>query len=360
MKHKLTCLLAGVTLAALTALVWFLPKSEFSESERRALASFPEASVENIFSGGFASAFEEYATDAFPFRDSFRRIKALSSDYIFNLSDNNKLFSQSGHLSKLEYPLNTPMLDHAAERFSYIYDTYLKDANTRTYLSIVPDKNYFLDTLKLDYGKLVTHMRKKTPYMEYIDVFPHLSLSNYYTTDSHWRQESIHDVAAAIASAMGAEISAQYTENKLDNPFYGVYAGQSALNVPPDTIKYLTNEILDGCIVTSYDTGVPEPAAMYDMQKAHGRDPYEMFLSGNSALLTVENPASESTRELIIFRDSFAGSLAPLLVPAYSKVTLVDIRYVQSAMLGSLVDFENSDVLFLYSTSLLNNSLAMK
>ncbi len=360
MKNKIISLSSAILLTALTLFVWFYPKSDFSESERRVLAPLPEVSAESIFSGDFAAGFEEYATDAFPFRDAFRSVKAYASEYIFNLSDNNGVIKMNGHLSKLDYPMNTPMLDHAAERFEFIYDAYLRTADANVYFSIVPDKNYFLDTLKIDYSALVSYMRERTPYMSYIDVFPMLALDDYYRTDSHWRQECIGDIAEHIADKMGADISAEYTENVLDVPFWGVYAGQSAMKTEPDTIKYLTNDILDACSVTSFDTGRAENAHMYNMEKASGRDPYELFLSGNNALLVVENPNAKEERELVIFRDSYASSLAPLLVPAYSKITLVDIRYIQSTMLGSFVDFEKSDVLFLYSSSLLNSSLAMK
>lgn len=360
MKNKITWISSALLLTVLTLFVWFYPKSDFSESERRVLAPMPELSAESIFSGDFASGFEEYATDAFPFRDAFRAVKAYTSKYGFNLSDNNGVIVKDGHLSKLDYPVNTPMLDHAAERFQFIHDTFLRDANTNIYFSIVPDKNFFLDALKLDYSALVSYMKEKTPYMSYIDVFPLLSLEDFYRTDSHWRQECIRDIAEHIASEMGADISAEYTENILDIPFYGVYAGQSAMKVTPDTIKYLTNNILNNVSVTSFDTGRPETSYVYNFEKANGRDPYELFLSGNNALLVVENPAVKETRELVIFRDSYASSLAPLLIPAYSKITLVDIRYIQSAMIGSFVDFQNSDVLFLYSSSLLNSSLAMK
>ncbi|MBQ8010603.1 MAG: hypothetical protein IJ265_03530, partial [Oscillospiraceae bacterium] len=98
----------------------------------------------------------------------------------------------------------------------------------------------------------------------------------------------------------------------------------------------------------------------YDMEKAAGRDPYELFLCGADALVTIENPEAASDRELIVFRDSFGSSLVPLLAEGYSKITVIDIRYVQPAMLGNLVEFKGQDVLFLYSTLILNNSLALK
>ena len=96
------------------------------------------------------------------------------------------------------------------------------------------------------------------------------------------------------------------------------------------------------------------------MDKAYGKDPYEMFLSGSLSLITIENPNATTDKELVIFRDSFGSSIAPLLVEGYAKVTLVDIRYVASDLVGRFVDFENQDVLFLYSTLVLNNSVTLK
>lgn len=82
-----------------------------------------------------------------------------------------------------------------------------------------------------------------------------------------------------------------------------------------------------------------------------------MFLTGSRALITIENPNATEDRELIVFRDSFGSSIAPLLAGGYSKVTLVDIRYISPAMIGRFVDFEGWDVLFLYSSQILNNSV---
>lgn len=368
MKNKITDIILTVVLAvfvlAFSVCCIIRTPDEYSDSERRVLASFPEITWESILSAEFMADFEDYTLDQFPLRDTFRSIKALSEKYIFAKIDNNDIYSADGHLSKLEYPLNTPMLDHATERFQFIYDKYLSGTDSKVYFSIVPDKNYFLAEktgyLALDYNELVSYMKDKTSYMTYIDIFPLLSLEDYYTSDTHWRQECITDVAEHIGNAMGADVKADYTVNTLDNDFYGVYYGQAALPFPADTIKYLTNEVTDGCIVTSYDTGKPVKKAVYDMEEAYGKDPYEMFMSGSDALIVAENPLAETDRELVLFRDSFSGALSPLLLEGYKKITLIDIRYIHPSMLGSFVNFENCDVLFIYSTMLLNNSLALK
>ena len=360
----LTLLTAGALLAGFLCCL-LMPDREFSLSERRKLAAMPKLSAENLLSGAFAEDFETYVQDQFPGREGFRSLKALAETYALGKLDNNGLYLAQGHLSKLDYPMNGEMLDHAAERFRYLYDTYLAGKDMNVYLAVIPDKNVFLagesGRLSYDFDALVSAMRGKTDYMEYIDLFSVLSLEDYYRTDSHWRQERLLPVAEYLAGAMGAELPrAAYTESSLDSPFYGVYSGQSALPVSPDTLVYLTCDAMDGCTVTGYGSGKPETLPMYDMDKAGGRDPYELFLSGSQPVITIENPKAETGRELIIFRDSFASSLAPLLVGAYAKITLVDIRYVQSAVLDRFVDFDAQDVLFLYSSTLLNNSLALR
>lgn len=48
------------------------------------------------------------------------------------------------------------------------------------------------------------------------------------------------------------------------------------------------------------------------------------------------------------------------MVEEYSKITLIDTRYVSPKILKNLVDFEGKDILFLYSTLVINNSIALK
>jgi hypothetical protein len=52
--------------------------------------------------------------------------------------------------------------------------------------------------------------------------------------------------------------------------------------------------------------------------------------------------------------------LAPLLVQGYARITVVDIRYIRSDLLAEAIDFKGQDVLFAYSTSILNNSASLK
>ncbi|MBR3767751.1 MAG: hypothetical protein IKL10_05880 [Clostridia bacterium] len=364
-KYIVTVVISAVILFGLGS--WFLLKepAEYSESERRALSLLPEFSWGSVISGEFMKDFENASPDQFPLRDLFRSLKAYASEYIFNKKDNNKIFVADGHLSKLEYPMNDDMIDYAGEKFSFIYDKYIKDTDAEVFLSVIPDKNCFIAQdngyLSFDYDEFSKKLSEKTPFAQYIDIKPLLSAEDYYTTDTHWKQENIVDIADKLCTEMGAPFNDTFKENKLNKPFYGVYYNQSGLHVPTDEIVYLTSDIIDGCTVTNYDAGKAVSYPVYDMKKTEGADLYEMFLSGTVAVSVIENPAAEEKRELILFRDSFGSSIVPLFISSYSKITVVDIRYIASGALTGLVDFKNADsVLFLYSTVLLNNSVAMK
>ena len=265
--------------------------------------------------------------------------------------ENNEIFVKDGHISKIEYPMNTDMLDYAISLFSKIQKKHFPE--NEVYFTVIPDKNKYLADLKIDYDKLENYIYDNLDFCTPVLVSELLSSEDYYFTDSHWKQEKIVDIAEYIAKSMGADIPKAYETLALDTPFKGVYAGQSALKCKPDVIKYLTNDIIENLEVSGAN-------AVYDMKKAEGKDPYEFFLSGNQPLVKIRNPKNADAEKLIVFRDSFASSIMPLLAQGFSEVTMIDLRYMNSALLEKMVDFSDSKVLFIYSANLLNNSTSMK
>ena len=350
-KNILTVAACGIFVLVFSLLCFFAPKETYSESERRVLAKFPQISWDSIASGAFARDFESYATDTFPTRDTWRSIKAYTRLGLFQQKDNNEIFLAEGHISKLEYPMNTAMLDHAISLFTQINEKYLGD--NKVYFAMIADKNKDLATLKMDYAAFEEYMAAGLDFATTISIQNLLTTEDYYYTDTHWRQEKIVDVAQRLATAMETKLPSDYEQVTLPSPFYGVYVGQAALPCEPDSIVYLTNDTIEGFKVEGAQ-------AVYDLSKADSRDPYELFLSGNQPIVKVTNPQNPKGKRLILFRDSFGSSIAPLLAQGYGEVVLVDLRYINSQLLDQYVDFENADVLFLYSTLLLNDSLSMK
>ena len=344
----------------ITAWVW--PSGEISESERRKLQQFPEISMKEILSGDWMEDLESYTLDQFPLRDGFRRVKALVHYNLLGQKDNNGIYLADGYAAKVEYPLNENSLDNALVKFQKIYDKYL--TGSKVYFSVVPDKGMFLAEpngyLALDYQNLMNKMAEGMPWAEFADISGDLALESYYKTDTHWRQEEILNVAETLCAALGtgAFEQSEMSRETLERPFYGVYYGQAALPMDAERMVLLHHEILENCTVYNHENG--KTTGIYDESKLESQDLYDVFLSGAAALLTIENPAGDPGKELIVFRDSYGSSLIPLLVKDYVKVTVIDTRYIASDLLDRFVDFHGQDVLMLYSTLLLNSSFSLK
>ena len=348
--------------AGLTAFGWFGPAKEVSEAERRPLKQIPQISLQSVLEGSFMKDFGDYTLDQFPLRDGLRTVKSLFHYYVLGQKDNNGIYLSQGYAAKQEYPLKEESIAHAAERFTYLYEKYLADS--KVYMAVVPDKGYYLaeeaGQLAMDYERLFALLEEKLPWAEQIDLTEHLSMDSYYRTDTHWRQEKLLPAAQALCQAMGvtAPESRDFEMVAVDRPFYGVYYGQAALPMKAETLYVMENELLSDCTVYDYESG--KTGDVYDRTKLDSRDLYDVFLSGSRSLLTIENPNAKTDRELLIFRDSFGSSIAPLLVQDYAKVTLIDIRYIQIDVLERFVEFKGQDVLLLYSTLVLNNSETIK
>lgn len=339
------------------------PASELSFSERRRLTQFPELSLKTVMDASAMQNFDKYAVDQIVFREQFRRLKALFDLDVLRKSDNNGIFKINNMVFKTEYPINENSVQRIGRRINDMYDKFLTD-KINVYFAMIPDKNYYIKNpvnLIMDYRQIESLMLGNLKEeIKYISLFESLSLDCYYATDSHWRQEKLSDVISALGK--GLDIDFKFDLNNYGqisfNPFYGVYYGQSALNVAPDELIYLVNDSVGNAEVKILsDKALFEDSIMYKTDSLGGMDSYDLFLSGAAPIIVINNPSNDSGRELIIFRDSYASSLAPLLLDGYSSVTLIDIRYISPDIIGNFVEFKDGqDVLFLYSSTIINNS----
>ena len=348
--------------AALCIAAWLHKPQDTSLSERRPLAQFPEITVDEVLKGDFMTDFEDYATDQFPLREPFRKLQSFIQFRLLGQKDVNDIYIAEGSAAKLEDALNEKWVQNSVAKLKKVFQEHFQDGGSKAYFAIVPDKGWYLAEKHgypaIDHEKLLELVKNAAGFAQWIELKDTLDITDYYTTDSHWRQECIGDTAQALADAMGVDISQQYTENVAREDFSGVYAGQSALPLPAEPMIYLTSPTLEGASLYDYETN--KTSGLYDLEELWGRDPYDLFLSGAAALQVIGNPACDTGRELVLFRDSFGSSMAPLLVPGYSKITLVDLRYLSSTILGNFVTGEGQDVLFLLSPGILNSANLIK
>lgn len=361
-NKKFTVVAAGILAAVwlvLCGFVWLTPSKEVSASERRPLAQMPEFSLEALKDGSFKADFEEYTVDQFPLRDSFRQLKGTLHTFLLNQkTDANGMFYMDGHLSQHNTAFNEAQFQQRMDVLNQVYETYLKDKNTSIYVSVIPDKNYYLaqdnNFPVMDYEKIFSEVQSQMAWGEYIDMTGSLNLDCFYTTDTHWKQESIIPVAQLLCQTMGVSgpKAEDYTVETIDMPFYGVWYGKAGLPVAADELNILRSDLLDSLTIK---VDMMKETSVYDKTQLTSSDPYNIFLSGaKKGYVTIENPNATTDKKLVIFRDSFGSSIAPLFVQDYQSVTLIDLR-VMSRMGLRVVDFENADVLFMLSALVLNN-----
>ena len=150
-----------------------------SQAERRPLAQRPAFTAAGFLSGKFSDALDDFAADQFPLREQLRTLRSLVSYDLLGQRDVDGVYLSGGYAAKLDFPLNTGSVDRAAQRFRYVYDTYLAGTEANVYLSVIPDKGYFLAPASgrpaMDYDALVSRLREGTPEMTYIDLFDRLT-----------------------------------------------------------------------------------------------------------------------------------------------------------------------------------------
>ena len=346
------------------ASLWLFAKEdgEISEWERRKLQQFPEFSYETLMNGKFMSEFESYVNDQFPLRDTFRKIKARVLFDVFNQKDNNKIYVVNGYASEYAGSITDEQLSVFTGKINALYENYVKGSDCKVFYSIVPDKNYFLAKQNgypaYDYDYVYSQINNNlSSDMKEITIKDKLSIDQYYTTDTHWKQESIVDIANYIREQFGMDAVTDYTE-KSTGDFYGVYYGQSALDLEPDELVYLENDQIKSAEAYLYESDKTVP--IYNLEKLEAIDHYDVYLSGAVSLIKITNPLGDTDKKLVVFRDSFGSSLTPLLMSGYSEITVIDTRYINPAMMSRYVEFSNQDVLFLYSTIMVKSSHLFK
>ncbi len=355
------CIIFGFSLANI-----IVKDKDVSTAERRKLKQVPKVTIDKIMSSSLSDEYEDYFMDQFVLRDKFRSLKTFVKLDVLKQLDNNELFQIEDNIYKMQYPLNDKSVKNVSDKINNIHNKYLTGIDN-VYYSVIPDKNYFLDEeslyLKIDYNKMIDILKENVNKdISYIDITDKLNSESYYNTDTHWMQQNIIPVRDTIAESMGFKDRLNLElKQKEYGEFYGTLYGQLGNNsIKPDTIYYLTNDIIENSIAYNYETGKEMP--IYSIEKADkSMDKYDLFLSGATPLIEIRNKEALTDRELILFRDSYSSSLAPLVTEAYSKIILIDTRYMPTDLIQNYIQFNNNqDVLFIYSTLLINESGVLK
>lgn len=352
MKEKIISVFFVMILFSFMFLGFIIKDREISNYERRKLST-TEKLKEDFFDN-----LDDYLTDQFPFRDSLISLNSLFNRYLLFNREHNEVYINDGYIIDKNYPLDEKSLNGFINKLNYINNKYLSSSNV--FYSIIPDKAYYLDQdkyLKLDYDYVLDELESELN-INYIDIISKLKLDDYYKTDIHIKQDSYFEVIKELGKYLNFRYyDINYKKNTYSN-FYGASYSKVSLGFPSDSLDYLSSDIHLNVEVNHLEYG---KKTIYDLDKLGEVDSYNVFLSGPSALIEIVNNNEDALNgELIVFRDSFGSSLVPLLIPYYKKITLIDLRYINMDLVENYVDFNNKDVLFIYSTLIVNTSNLLK
>lgn len=248
-------------------------------------------------------------------------------------------------------------VEQTAKKIEYLANKY---SSNNVFYSVVPSKSYFInDNLKkpFDYNKMLEILNSNIKSATYIDVTDTLSLNDYYITDPHYKQDKLTLLVNKLGQYLGFSIDISKNELVKVDSFTGQH-GANVKDIKSEEIYYMTNQYIDGAIVTNIMGDSFNK--VYNTDKLNSSSQYDLFLSGPSPLCTIKNEMADTDKRLVIFNDSYSLSLAPLLIENYSEIVLIDLRYVASVLIENYVKIDNADILFLYNEQVVNNGEMLK
>ena len=362
----LSWLLLG-TVALFLVLGIFLPDREFSESENRKLASFPEISLSSLTDGSFLSGLGDYVADQFPGRDLW-----MSLNLTFNRILGQKE-SSGVYLCEDNYLMQVPSAPNEAQlkrNLDAINDFSAYHPNLNTVVTIVPNAvTIHADKLPenapvRDQKADLNQIRFDLAGMNFVDVTQvlsdHSDESLFYRTDHHWTSLAAHYTFEIIAPYFDIEAPAwaSYKVYTVSNSFEGTLSSKSGSHSVKDVVQVYAPATNIEYYVT-YDGNQTPICSMYDRDALKGKDHYTVFFGGNYGRVDITTTANTG-RCLLVFKDSYANCMMQFLYPYFDHITMIDPRYYYDNVENVIKSESITDVLYLYNldTFLGDSSLA--
>ena len=336
-----------------------VPDREKSELENRSLESRPRFNLTTILSGDFMEQWEQYLSDQFVGRDTWRSLK-VGLDRLGGARMENDIYIGKGGqlMENIEVP-DEEQLEANLTAIKDFSDTY---ENIPVTMMLVPDAACILsDSLpafaRVEDQRQMFSMaeRELGDSVNWIDTVSilnnHKSEKLYYKTDHHWTTQGAFYVFQDAAKTLGIEgdVSDDFVSYTVTDSFNGVLAASSGvgLDEKEQIDIYAPTEGDDDVVVNYVDEG-RKTTSLYDSSKLETRDKYGVFLGGNTSVIDIRT-VSTSQKRLLVVNDSFADCFIPFLAPYYREIVVVDPRYYSGTMDDIMDTYRITDALILYS-----------
>lgn len=336
-----------------------IPDREVSETENRALESRPRFNMTTILSGDFMEQWENYLSDQFAGRDTWRNIKVGLSRLGGSRMENGIYIGSDGQLMEdIEVP-DEEQMDANVEAIWNFAQTY---ENIPVTMMLVPDTACIMnDSLpafaevedqRQMFSMVERNLGDTVNWIDTVSILnKHRSEKLYYKTDHHWTTQAAFYAFQEAAQTLGIEgdVSDDFVSYTVTDSFNGVLAASSGvgLDEQEQIDIYVPSEGDDDVVVNYVDEG-RKRTSLYDSSKLETRDKYGVFLGGNTSVMDIRT-VSTSQKRLLVVKDSFADCFIPFLAPYYREIVVVDPRYYSGTMDDIMETYRITDALILYS-----------
>lgn len=345
------CLLLGM---GLFALLW--PQPEFIDAERRYRASTPSAP--SLTDWKTDQETESFLADRVPLRNVL-----VAADSLAEVATARRTELEAWPVAGvfLEKPVTDP--EGKVSRRLQQFEALAEKIGAEWQL-IVPRSHGYLLRKKMN-GLLRNLYDQESRIYDilasdsrFLDVLPDGTEADevYYRTDHHWTLQGAWRAYAACCRADGLPVYGLEAFRQSSFPgFFGTTKSRSGLPAfRGDTLECA--EPMDSVTVTA--DGETFDHLIFP-NRAETYDGYAVYLDGNHGMTEILNPAAPGGT-LLVFKDSFANCLLPLLSADYRRIVAVDARYYtgnfsQAAEAAGEVD----KVLFVYSLDSLINDTSL-
>ena len=347
--------------------------SKFSESENRVLGEFPKLSVATIADGSFMRDFETYLTDQFPFRDGIISLKTLADRIVGKNEENGVYIGKDGFLFDSQTPLDSK---HIKEIGKAVLAFKEKHSDLETAFILAPNSTYVYSEYLPEYLELPDQRWLIRAVHKQIDdktiLWPaaaNILKKNaseaqlYYKTDHHWTTRGAYLLFKEICLGWELEESSKAIDKRfkfyeVSNTFEGTLASTSGVHSTKDRVEICLPKKSEGTYVVNFESSGEKTASLFFKDKLQQKNQYEVFMGGNYDKVIIST-VSQSGRSLLLIKDSYANCMIPMLTPYFSKIVVIDPRYLTDSLDSIVKENDFSHMLYLYNinTLLEDNSL---
>ena len=337
----------------------FSKDREFSESENRVLASFPKLTLSSIADGSFMKGFETYMADQFVFRDRIISMKTYCDRLTGKREENGVYIGENGFLIEKQSAYSKKKVKALTSSINAFMKKY---PDIEKMVAISPNASYIYA------DKLPKGIEMHNQFTELTAIMKRLKGENYtflnvskaldsvtdkhqvfYKTDHHWTTRGAYATFRVLTDKWGLKRSAvKYQFLTVSSEFEGTLASKTGIHDIQDKVEICVPKNSKGSYVVTYESADRKTASLFEPEKIQQKNKYEVFLGGNYDKVVIDT-VSSSKNTLLIIKDSYANCMIPMLTPYFTRIVVVDPRYMTESIHTVMDEYNFTHALFLYN-----------